>query len=160
MFCWCYLSCLYVFSRAESPGHFGMELVSFSTFSFSLYFPSSSRREPLEQKPIYRYVTIVEHIMEKCRIHKGGGGGGRGGGAGGGVGGWGTYVISNRIKDYRFLRKWPVHITKTRLFKYIEYFTIKKAKISDKKFWYFFFSYFCSKHRLWVFVRTASARRF
>ena len=22
------------------------------------------------------------------------------------------------------------------------------------------FSYFCSKHRLWVFVRTASARRF
>ena len=31
-------------------------------------------------------------------------------------------------------------------------------KFSDKKFWYF--SYFCSKHRLWVHVRTASARRF
>ena len=49
-------------------------------------------------------------------------------------------------------------ITKTRLFKYIENFTTKKGKFSDKKFWYF--SYFCSKHRLWVFVRTTSARRF
>ena len=34
----------------------------------------------------------------------------------------------------------------------------KNDKSSDKKFWYF--SYFCSKHRLWVFVRTASSRRF
>ena len=34
----------------------------------------------------------------------------------------------------------------------------KKGKFSDKKFWYF--SYFFSKHRLWVLVRTASARRF
>ena len=34
----------------------------------------------------------------------------------------------------------------------------KKWKISDKKFWYF--SYFCSKHKLWVLVRTASTRRF
>ena len=30
----------------------------------------------------------------------------------------------------------------------------KNRKISDKKLWYF--SYFCSKHRLWVLVRTAS----
>ena len=45
-------------------------------------------------------------------------------------------------------------ITKTRLFKYIENFTSKNWKFSDKKFWYFF--YFCSKHRLWVLVRTAS----
>ena len=50
------------------------------------------------------------------------------------------------------------HITKTRLFKYIENFTFKNWKFSDKKLWYF--SYFCSKHRLWVHVRTASARRF
>ena len=50
------------------------------------------------------------------------------------------------------------HITKTRLFKYIDNFTSKNWKISDKKLWYF--SYFCSKHRLWVLVRTASARRF
>ena len=49
-------------------------------------------------------------------------------------------------------------ITKTRLFKYMENFTSKKLKFSDKKLWYF--SYFCSKHRLWVLVRTASARRF
>ena len=34
----------------------------------------------------------------------------------------------------------------------------KEWKSSDKKFWYF--SYFCSKHRLWVLVRTASPRRF
>ena len=35
-------------------------------------------------------------------------------------------------------------ITKTRLFKYIENFTSKNWKFSDKKNWYF--SYFCSKH--------------
>ena len=34
----------------------------------------------------------------------------------------------------------------------------KMGKFPDKKFWYF--SYFCSKHRLWVLVRTASTRRF
>ena len=46
------------------------------------------------------------------------------------------------------------HITETCLFKYIENFTTKNGKFSNKKFW--FFSYFCSKHRLWVCVRTAS----
>ena len=35
----------------------------------------------------------------------------------------------------------------------------QKMKIFRKKIG-FFFSYFCSKHRLWVLVRTASARRF
>ena len=39
-------------------------------------------------------------------------------------------------------------ITKTRLFIYKENFTSKNWKFSDKKLWYF--SYFCSKHRLWV----------
>ena len=34
----------------------------------------------------------------------------------------------------------------------------KNGNFSDKKFWYF--SYFCSKHRLSVLVRTASSRRF
>ena len=34
-----------------------------------------------------------------------------------------------------------VLITKTHLFKYIENFTTKEGKFSDKKFWYF--SYFC-----------------
>ena len=60
---------------------------------------------------------------------------------------------------------WPVNlvslttqlcITKTCLFKYTENFTSKTWKISDKKLRYF--SYFCSKHRLWVLVRTASRR--
>ena len=50
------------------------------------------------------------------------------------------------------------YITKTRPFKYIENFICKNWKFSDKKLWYF--SYFCSKHRLWVLVRTASPRRF
>ena len=49
-------------------------------------------------------------------------------------------------------------ISKTRLFKHTENFTTKKRKFSDKKFWYF--SFFCSEHRLWVLVRTASPRRF
>ena len=39
-------------------------------------------------------------------------------------------------------------ITKTRLFKYIENFYSKNEKFSDDKLWYF--SHFCSKHRLWV----------
>ena len=46
-------------------------------------------------------------------------------------------------------------ITKTRLFKYTEKFTSKNWKFSDKKLWYI--SHFCSKHTLWVLVRTAPA---
>ena len=54
-----------------------------------------------------------------------------------------------------------VIITKTRLFKYIESFTSKIYKFSDKKTLFFFlYIYFCSKHRLWVLVWTASTRRF
>ena len=36
--------------------------------------------------------------------------------------------------------------------------TPKNENFQIKKIWYF--SYFCSKHRFWVLVRTASARRF
>ena len=43
--------------------------------------------------------------------------------------------------------KW--FVTKTHLFKYIENFA---------KLWYFL--YFCSKHRLWVLIRTALAKQF
>ena len=65
-------------------------------------------------------------------------------------------------KPQRSLRI-PTHspglsITKTSLFKYTENFTTKKWKLTDKKIWYF--SHFCSKHRLWVLVRTALMRRF
>ena len=49
-------------------------------------------------------------------------------------------------------------ITKTRLFKCIENFISENWKFSDKNS--DIFSHFCSKHRLWVLVRTASARRF
>ena len=57
-----------------------------------------------------------------------------------------------------FLVAGCLYITRTRLFKYIENFTSKNWKFSDKKLWYV--SYFCIKHRLWVLVRTASVRRF
>ena len=56
-------------------------------------------------------------------------------------------------------------ITKTCLFRYSENFTTKNWKFSDKN-WKFsdknsdIFSYFCSKHRLRVLVRTALERRF
>ena len=40
----------------------------------------------------------------------------------------------------------------------IQIYNQKKGKFSDKKFWYFSYSFL--KHRLWVLVRTASARRF
>ena len=69
-----------------------------------------------------------------------------------------SYSVKRMCKLIWVLFGCSLHITKTRLFKYTENFSTKKWKISDKKFWYF--SYFCSKHRLWVLVRTASARRF
>ena len=50
-------------------------------------------------------------------------------------------------------------IKKIRLFKYIKHFTSKNWKFSDKKkLWYF--SYFCSKHRLRILVRTAPQSMF
>ena len=48
--------------------------------------------------------------------------------------------------DGRKQRREQGNITKTCPFKYTENFTTKKWKFSDKKFWYF--SYFCSQHRL------------
>ena len=63
------------------------------------------------------------------------------------------------------VEKKRLHITKTCLFKYIENFTTINWKFSEKKKKKkkkksYIFSYFCSKHRLWVLVRTASPRRF
>ena len=64
-----------------------------------------------------------------------------------------TFVfIHLQVALYRII------ITKTSLFKYTEIFTTKNWNFSDKNS--DIFSYFCSKHRLWVLVRTASARRF
>ena len=63
----------------------------------------------------------------------------------------------SEIRSYSFIMCSGC-ITKTRLFKYIENFISKNWKFSDKKLRYF--SYFCTKHRLWVLVRTASPRRF
>ena len=77
---------------------------------------------------------------------------------------WYSSFLQNILRIYGDLFIIPcscgivVTITKTHLFKYIENFTSKNWKFSDKKLLYF--SYFCSKYRLWVLVRTASARRF
>ena len=60
-----------------------------------------------------------------------------------------------RPKSFGKLMK---RITKTCLFKYIKKFISKTLKFSDKKLRDFLYS--CSKHRLLVLVRTASARRF
>ena len=65
----------------------------------------------------------------------------------------------NEILSQRTPLNLPCHITKTRLFKYIEKFTNKNWKFSDKKNSNMF-SHFCSKHRLWVPIRTSSPRRF
>ena len=54
------------------------------------------------------------------------------------------------------MAKFLVYITKTRL----ENFTTKKKKKKKSNIFFYIFSYFCSKHRLWVLVRTASTRRF
>ena len=48
-------------------------------------------------------------------------------------------------------------ITKTHIFKYIENFTTKNLKFSDKNYDIFPIS---AQNRLWVLVRTASPRRF
>ena len=72
------------------------------------------------------------------------------------------------IKDFR-INLWCIWYYKTepcrkkplRKHAYSNILTIlqpKRRKFSDKKLLYF--SYFGSKHRLWVLVRTASARRF
>ena len=71
------------------------------------------------------------------------------------------YLVVNDVPGLKcivLVFLFTVYITKTRLFKYIKNFITKNWKFSDKNFWYF--SYFCSKRRLWVLVRTASPRRF
>ena len=60
-------------------------------------------------------------------------------------------VLIINVSSYNYFIEDPL---RKRLFKYTENFTTKNWKFSDKKFWYF--SYFCSKHRLCVLVRTDS----
>ena len=67
-------------------------------------------------------------------------------------------ILKKKVDEMGITLRIGVHemriITKTRLFKYIENFTSKNWKFSDKILWYV--SYFCSKYRLLVLVRTAS----
>ena len=60
-----------------------------------------------------------------------------------------TCILASRHLAMCFVRP----ITKTRLFKCIEIFTTTNWKFSDKNSDIF---HMCSKHRLWVLVRTAS----
>ena len=67
------------------------------------------------------------------------------------------YIILQHMLGCQVLRfmnaKMMINITKTCLFKYTENFSTKNEKFQIKNFDIFF--YFCSKHRLWILVRTA-----
>ena len=72
------------------------------------------------------------------------------------------YVATRKEKldneqNCRYMWRWT-SLRKHAYSKFIENFTNKNWKFSDKKLWYF--SYFCSKHRLWVLVWIGSQRRF
>ena len=62
--------------------------------------------------------------------------------------------ISKKLKNEFESAVVTSHPLRKHAYSNIENFTTKKWNFSDKKFWYF--SYFCSKHRLWVFVSTGS----
>ena len=78
------------------------------------------------------------------------------------------FLILRVIWDTRV----AIDIMKTSLFKYTENFTTKKWKCSDKnsdifhisaqkhRLWVFVRTASCSKHRLWILIRTASMRQF
>ena len=73
----------------------------------------------------------------------------------------GSYVESPCWDDLGAYLKHSFHgvgITKTRLFKYTENFTTKNENFQKKNS--DIFHILCSKHRLWVLIRTASARQF
>ena len=59
-----------------------------------------------------------------------------------------TLLLLMKSVDETYTPIFLSDITKTSQIKYTENFTTKK----DKRFW--IFSYFCSKHRIWVLVRT------
>ena len=78
------------------------------------------------------------------------------------VGGGGVIFRVNTVcQNYlKFPMKMKFYITKTYLYNFDPlkpHFYIVKLRFTGV---YIIFSYFCSKHRLWVLVRTASARRF
>ena len=62
------------------------------------------------------------------------------------------FIKADTILVSAWIKAASQNITKTCLFKYTENFTTKKGKLSDqkKKIWYF--SYFCSKNRLWYLL--------
>ena len=62
---------------------------------------------------------------------------------------WGTKLISKH-SIFLYYEKTPIQIYRK--------FHLQKLKIFEQKI--LIFSYFCSKHRLWVLNRTASARWF
>ena len=72
------------------------------------------------------------------------------------------FVVSSQPFNFEYVDldsfRTTFYITKTRLFKYIENFTAKKGKFSDKNS--DIFHIFFWKHKLWVLVRTALERRF
>ena len=66
--------------------------------------------------------------------------------------------IFNRRQSDDILRIFPTHYENMPIQIYRK-FHLQKLNFQIKKRCYFF-SYFCSKHRLWVLIRTASLRQF
>ena len=67
-------------------------------------------------------------------------------------------LIRKKVIVIRILLAREAHYENTPIQIYWKKFNQNKGNFSAKNFWYF--SYTCSKHRLRVLVRTASARRF
>ena len=69
-----------------------------------------------------------------------------------------AFGLSLYVPQLFFFRYLGKHYENTPIKIYWKFHHQKRTFSDKKKIWYF--SYFCSKHRLWVLVRTASARRF
>ena len=68
-----------------------------------------------------------------------------------------TYLILIRGQTTEIKEAQQIHYENTPSLIYWK-FHHQKLKVFGQNFYYF--SYFCSKHRLWILVRTASPRRF
>ena len=71
---------------------------------------------------------------------------------------WSTIMGQSIFQPIRFEVYPSAHYKNTPIQIYWKFYNQKKGKFSDKNFWYF--SYSCSKHILWVLIRTTSVRRF
>ena len=134
-------------NEAKPKKHNNVSLYKKGTVPGRLWFAGSKLTKvcwaiDYHEIPKYKWrypgnATITEHVLPEV-LKEGG--------------------MRSRDEEHKMTKQTPHIITKTRLCKYIENFTSKNWNFLNKKL--IFFSHFCSKHGLWVLVRTASARRF